>query len=340
MKATAIAPANIALIKYWGKKDEKLRLPLNSSISMNLSECLTTTTVEFSEKFKADEVFLSGESQSLDKKSHVRQFVKEEGKDIARVIKHLERIRKIAGLNLKAKVVSYNNFPTKAGVASSASGFAALTLASSKAAGLNLSEKKLSIMARIGSGSACRSIPDGFVEWKEGDSNESSFAHSLYPADWWDIRDLLLIVSVGEKKVGSTAGMEKAWTSPFLKARLANIKNKIAKIKKALKEKDFTLLGETVEEEAINFHAVMMTQKPALFYWQAETIKIIRAVADFRSQGLMVYLTIDAGPNVHLFCQAKDLEKVKDKTKDISGISKIIVNKPAEGARLVKEHLF
>src|SRR3989339_299984 len=157
MKATAVAPTNIAFIKYWGKKDEELRLPANGSISMNLSDLTTTTTVEFSQQYVEDSVIINDgidESQST------------------RVIKHLDLIRKKADLKLKAKVVSVNNFPDGTGLSSSASGFAALTLAATKATGLNLDEKELSILARQGSGSACRSISDGFVEWNKGTSSQ------------------------------------------------------------------------------------------------------------------------------------------------------------------------
>jgi len=160
MKATAKAPANIASIKYWGRKDEKLRLPANDSISMNLSEVFTITTVEFSESYKKDEVKLVG--KKLDRKEEKR------------IIDHLDRVRNLAKIKTFAKVVTKNNFPTGTGIASSASGFAALTVAAVKASGLEFSERQLSILARQGSGSACRSIPDGFVELKSGSSSDSS----------------------------------------------------------------------------------------------------------------------------------------------------------------------
>src|SRR3989344_2439626 len=175
MKSTAIAPSNIAFTKYWGRKDEKLRLPMNGSISMCLSNLLTTTTVEFSEKLKADDIIINGERRE---------------KEALKVSKHLDRIRKLAGISTYAKVVSQNSFPTATGLSSSASGFAALTVAGAKAAGLNLSEKELSILARQGSGSACRSIPDGFVEWIDGDTSETSYAISLYPPEHWHIVDV------------------------------------------------------------------------------------------------------------------------------------------------------
>jgi len=251
MKATAVAPTNIAFIKYWGKKDEELRLPANGSISMNLSDLTTTTTVEFSQQYVEDSVIINDgidESQST------------------RVIKHLDLIRKKADLKLKAKVVSVNNFPDGTGLSSSASGFAALTLAAAKAAGLNLDEKELSILARQGSGSACRSISDGFVEWVgEG-------ARSIYQKDYWDIVDVVAIISQEKKDVSSTEGQKTVRSSPFFQTRLNKIDEKIKRFKKTLETKNFTEFGKIIEEEALELHAIMLTSTPSLIYWQSETL--------------------------------------------------------------------
>jgi diphosphomevalonate decarboxylase len=322
MKATAKAPANIAFIKYWGKRNAKLRLPMNSSISMNLSEIFTITSVEFNQKLKEDLVKIDGKVVS--------------DKEKERVVKHIERIRRLAKVKLKAKVESRNNFPKGTGLASSASGFAALTLAASKAAGLNLTEEQLSILARIGSGSACRSVPSGFVEWKAGNTNESSYARSLYSPDYWSICDVIAIVGRKSKKVGSTEGHALVESSPFLKTRLSGMKKKVDEIKMAMKEKDFSKFGEILEEEAINMHLVMMTSKPALYYWTPETLKIMLKVIEWRNQGLESYFTIDAGPNVHIICREQNVNKVKAKLVRLAGVKQIIINHPAEGARIVK----
>src|SRR3989339_1401000 len=206
MKATAIAPSNIAFTKYWGRKDETLRLPENGSICMCLSNLLTTTTVEFSQGYQQDEVTINGGGL--------------EAGEAKRIIKHLDRIRKPAGIDRKAKVVSNNNFPTGTGLSSSASGFAALTLAASKAAGLDLSEKDLSILARQGSGSACRSIPGGFVEWLDGDTSETSYAVQIFPPNHWDIIDIVAVVSENKKEVSTSVGQQSAQSSPFMEVRL------------------------------------------------------------------------------------------------------------------------
>ncbi|PIQ70071.1 diphosphomevalonate decarboxylase [Candidatus Shapirobacteria bacterium CG11_big_fil_rev_8_21_14_0_20_40_12] len=326
MKATAKAPANIASIKYWGRKDEKLRLPANDSISMNLSEVFTITTVEFSESYKKDEVKLVG--KKLDRKEEKR------------IIDHLDRVRNLAKIKTFAKVVTKNNFPTGTGIASSASGFAALTVAAVKASGLEFSERQLSILARQGSGSACRSIPDGFVEWKSGSSSDSSYAHTLFPPDWLNIVDILAVVEKKTKKISSSEGHALTESSPFYGVRISGMKDKLKKIKQALTNKDFKTFGEISEAEAVNMHAVMMTSCPPLYYWTPETLKIILSVIEWREEGLPVYFTIDAGPNVHLLALPEEIDKIVQRLKRIEGIKGIIINKPTEGAKTISTHLF
>lgn len=325
MKATAKAPANIAFIKYWGKADEKLRLPLNDSISMNMSGAYTITTVEFSQQFRKDSVTLLG-----------GEFSEAE---IARVIKGLDLIRKRAGSSQKATVVTKNTFPKGAGSAASASGFAALTLAGFAALGVTMSEKELTIFARMGSGSACRSIPDGFVIWEKGDSNQTSFAWSFYPPTHWDIRDILVIVDSRMKKVSTTEGMETITTSPRLAVRLRAIPRRMKEIQQAIAGRNFSRFGEICEEDCLGMHMVMQTQTPPLFYWNATTKIIMEAVKGWRKHGLPVYFTIDAGPNVHLLCEANDEARLLAAIKTIDGIEDTIVNKPAIGARIISEHL-
>ncbi|MDO8621463.1 MAG: diphosphomevalonate decarboxylase [Candidatus Levybacteria bacterium] len=325
MKATAVAPSNIAFVKYWGKKDEKLRLPENGSISMNLNNLQTTTTVEFNKDFREDLIIINDQ--------------KEENEG-SRAIKHLDRIRILAKINYKAKVVTKNNFPTGTGLSSSASGFAALTLAGAKAAGLNLSEKELSILARQGSGSACRSIPGGFVEWLDGDTSDTSYGVSLYPKNYWDIVDVVAVVSKNKKEVSTTEGQKLAKSSPFFPIRLARIKEKIRLIKQYLKEKDFKNFGELLEAEALELHAIMLTSTPSLIYWLPGTLKVMHAVKRWRAEGLQVYFTVNTGQDIHLICQKKDVEKVVKKAEEILDVQKTIVNYPSKGAHLISAHLF
>ncbi|OGK23663.1 diphosphomevalonate decarboxylase [Candidatus Roizmanbacteria bacterium RIFCSPHIGHO2_12_FULL_37_9b] len=325
MKATAIGPSNIAFIKYWGKKDENLRLPENGSISMNLSDLTTTTTVEFLQNLREDSVIIDG---------------KAEKKKIERVSKQLDRVRKIAKFPYKAKVVSQNNFPSGTGLSSSASGLAALTLAASKSAGLNLSEKELSILARQGSGSACRSVPDGFVEWLEGNTSETSYAYSLYPENYWDILDIVVVVSHDKKDISSTGGQKIVATSSFYKVRLSNINKKIELCKKLLSEKNFPEFGKLIEAEALELHAIMLTSSPSLIYWLPGTIKIMKLVKKWRSEGLAVYFTVNTGQDVHLIIEGKNKEILLEKLQKVKEIKKVIVNTPALGARLINKHLF
>lgn len=324
MKATAIAPSNLAFIKYWGKKDEKLRIPLNSSISMNLSGLTTTTTVEFSEKPKADEFILDGKKEA----------------DIKRVSQHLDRVRKLAKINLKAKVVSQNNFPSGTGLSSSASGFAALTLAASTALGLSLSGKELSTFARLGSGSAARSIPAGFVIWEKGDSHQSSYSYSLYPPQWWEIADVVVVISRQKKEISTSEGQEVALSSPFLATRLLNIDKKIEMCKTFIKTKDFTHLGQLVENEALELHAVMLTCTPALIYLSPQTLQMIQWVKIARKEGLEIYFSLNTGQDVHLLVEGKNVVTLQEKLKDLDIVQKSIVNFPSTGARIINKHLF
>jgi diphosphomevalonate decarboxylase len=325
MKATAITPSNIAFIKYWGKKDEELKIPENGSISMNLSNLMTTTTVEFSPEFKEDLVIINDKNNS---------------KQSSRVIQQLNLIRKKANLFQKAKVVSINNFPDGTGLSSSASGFAALTFAATKAVGLNLNEKELSILSRQGSGSACRSIPDGFVEWIGGDRTETSYAKSLYSSEYWAIVDVVAIISKEKKDIPSTNGQKLARTSPFFITRLNNINRKINQFKKSLETKNFTEFGRIIENEALELHAIMLTSTPSLIYWQPETVMLMKLVKKWRDEGLEVYFTVNTGQDVHLIIEEKNTEKLVKKLKEIKKVKDIITNQPSVGARLTDKHLF
>lgn len=326
MKATAVAPSNIAFTKYWGRKDEILRLPIHGSISMTLSNLLTTTTVEFSEKYKTDQIIINKGIQEVD--------------ETKRVVKHLDRIRNIAKISLKAKMVSDNNFPSGTGLASSASGFAALTVAGTKAAGLNLSEIELSILARQGSGSACRSIPSGFVEWLDGNTSKSSYAIQIFPPDYWGIVDVVAIISKEKKEVSSSTGHQSANTSPFFQIRVSKMTKKNKLIKKIIKERNFKKFGELIEQEALEFHAITLTQNPPLIYWTPNTVLLMKAVRKWRKQGLSVYFTLDTGQDIHLICQKKDAKEVSRKALSVSEVQKTIINYPSRGAHLINKNLF
>ncbi|OQX21034.1 MAG: diphosphomevalonate decarboxylase [Candidatus Altiarchaeales archaeon A3] len=318
-KSTAIAHPNIAFVKYWGKKDENLRIPLNNSISMNLGNLWTKTTVEFND-FDEDVVTIN--------KNVAEGTAKE------RVIKHLDRFRNLSGIELKAKVVSENNFPMSSGIASSASGFAALTMSCANALKLNLSEKELSILARLGSGSACRSIPNGFTEWLTGTCNDDSYAVSLAPAEHFEIYDLIIIVKKEKKEISSTTGMQKF--NPYFYARLAEVNENLNFVRKGIIERNLKTLGTYAEKDCISMHTTMMNS--GLFYWEPETLKIMKEVWNLRKNGIECYFTIDAGPNVHILCLKDNKAEIREKIGELN--FEILESKPGGKTMVIEESLF
>ncbi len=329
MKATATTNANIALVKYWGKRDKKLILPYNSSISMTCDGLRTTTTVEFSDKYGKDEIIINDE-----------ELVKDE-KDI---LGHIERIRRSAGIEEKAKVVSESNFPVAAGLASSASGFAALTLAAVTAAGLKLNEKELTILTRMGSGSACRSICEGFAEWHKGSKEDGSdsYAETIAGKNHWkEFRMITTIVTEAKKKVSSRAGMaQTVETCPYYDGWLKSVDDDLKKIREGIKKRDFSLVGLTAEENCLKMHALMMTTRPAIIYWIPATLEIIHHIIAWREEGLECYFTIDGGPQVKVMCMEKDEKEINERLLELNGVIKTIICKPGDGVTLSDEHLF
>jgi diphosphomevalonate decarboxylase len=325
-KSTALAPSNIAFIKYWGKKDAKLKLPENGSISMTLDENIsTTTTVEFDSNLGEDVITINGK---VDQKKN------------AKVSKFLDLIRKESQINQKARVVSTNTFPSGTGISSSASGFAALALAGSTAAGLDLNPKNLSILARQGSGSACRSIASGFVEWLDGDTSETSFAKTIFESNYWDLADIVAVVSNGIKDISSTEGQISATTSPFYEVRLQKIAQKITKIKELITQKNFSEFGKLIEAEALELHSIMLTSQPALIYLSPESLKLMKIVRKCRQEGLEVYFTLNTGENIHLICEQKNMQEVQQKLQELDFVKNILAAKIGKGAKLIEDHLF
>lgn len=329
MKATAVAPSNIAFVKYWGKSNDALTLPNNGSISMNLAKLWTKTRVEFFPSFKKDEVWIA----FFGEKSQLMQGTKAD-----RVIAQVERLRKLAGVTFKAKIVSENNFPAGVGIASSASAFAALTLACVKALGISVTQKKLSILTRLGgSGSAIRSIPDGIVEWIQGSSSDTSYAKTLADETYWDLADVVLVVSTEEKKASSLEGHEAVNTSPFYKARLQTLPQRLKIVRSAIRQKNLQLLGEELEKEALSLHSVAMSCDPPIFYLNGGTFFAIQDIYELRSKNIPVYFTMDAGPNVHAICLQKDMQKIRAYFEKKPYIQHIFTSEIGKGARVIEE---
>ena len=234
-------------------------------------------------------------------------------------------------------VESENNFPTGAGIASSASAFSALTLAVSHVAGVELTEAELSSLARIGSGSASRSIPSGFVEWHEGEDHESSYAETFVPIDHWDVVDVIAVISSHHKAVGSKRGHETANTSDLQDARVRGANKRLHQCKQAIKKRDFTTFAEVVELDSNLMHAVMMTSNPPLFYWNPPSLEIMQKVREWRSAGINVCYTLDAGPNVHCICERQYVDAVVNNLNQIEGIQELRVAGAGDGARIIQE---
>lgn len=323
LSAKAVSHPNIAFIKYWGNRDSSLRIPVNGSISMNMAELETVTSVTFDISLTADQLTLNGKPA--------------EPGQVKRVADFLDIIRKMADISLFADVVSSNNFPTGAGIASSAAAFSALALAGSKAAGLELDEKALTRLARRGSGSASRSIPDGFVEWLPGTTDEDSYSVSLASASSWDLRDVIAVVATGEKKTGSSEGHGLAGTSPFQSTRVADAPRRLAICREAVLSHDFDKLAAVMELDSDMMHAVMMTSTPPLFYWEPASLRIIKSVPSWRNQGIPCAYTLDAGPNVHILCPASAMKDVAARLSTMEGVVSVLETSVGGPARLLEK---
>jgi diphosphomevalonate decarboxylase len=320
--ATAVSCPNIAFIKYWGNRDDGLRLPANGSISMNLAGLETVTSVTFDPQRREDEFIFDGVPQA--------------GPALARVTAQLDRLRGRAGSSVKARIESRNNFPLGAGIASSASGFAALTAAGAAALGLNLSERELTILARRESGSASRSIPAGFVEWYAANADEDSYAETFAPPNHWALADVIAILDSRPKKTGSAEGNRLARTSPLQAARVADAPRRLEICRRAVRERDFPALAEIVEEDTRRMHAVMRTSTPALNYLAPATEELMRAIPAWRMEGLPVAYTIDAGPNVHCLCPEDSAAEVERRLREIPAVERVLTARPGGGARVIE----
>ncbi|HVR63201.1 MAG TPA: diphosphomevalonate decarboxylase [Polyangia bacterium] len=324
---TAVAGTNIALVKYWGKRDAALNLPATGSLSLTLAELGTRTTVRFGGRGPGgDRVRLGGAEADQRFAFRVSQF--------------LDLVRREAGIADAAEVVTENSVPTAAGLASSASGFAALALAASRAAGLALAPAALSGLARRGSGSAARSIFGGFVEMARGaqDDGSDSVARAIAEPGAWELRLVVAMTAATEKALGSTAAMERtARTSPFYPAWVAGSDGDLAEARAAIAARDLEALGRVAERSALRMHATAMAADPAIVYWNAATLAAMHTVFDLRAGGVAAYVTIDAGPHVKALCAAADAERVAAALGATPGVLRTLVASPGAGARVIEE---
>ncbi|MBO1927174.1 diphosphomevalonate decarboxylase [Thiomicrorhabdus sp. 6S2-11] len=293
------APVNIALSKYWGKRDKVLNLPINGSVSISLPG-LGTETVLKPLQTGQDKIVLNGEQLGADV-----TFAK-------RLSLFLDYFRSDACPAFTVETV--NSVPTAAGLASSASGYAALVLALDDLFGWQLPKTDLSLLARFGSGSASRSLFDGFALWHRGEQEDGmdSFAEAL-DSHWPEFCIGLVKVDTKEKAVGSTVGMQQTVeTCDLYKSWPEQAERNLQTISQAIIEQNFGTLGKTAEHNALSMHATMIATWPPIVYWQPESVAAMQIVWQLREQGTEVYFTMDAGPNLKLIMQAKDQDKVRN----------------------------
>lgn len=298
-KGIAYAPSNIALAKYWGKRNTVLNLPVTSSMSISLGNKGTSTTVSIS-PLERDMFFLN--TKEIIEQNNFSQ----------RLSHYLDIFRPHPHFYFKIETI--NTIPIAAGLASSASGFAALILALNDFFEWELDNKALSILARLGSGSAARSLWNGFVLWNAGTSEEGmdSFAEPL-PYTWPKLRVGLLIVSSVEKPLSSREAMQRCQeTSPFYKMWPTHVAHTIDSLKQALTQKDIHLLGLSAEQNALAMHSTMFTSHPAFSYWQTDTLTAMQKVWSLRQQKAPLYFTEDAGPNLKLLFTEEITSQVRD----------------------------
>ncbi|WP_280275254.1 diphosphomevalonate decarboxylase [Nocardia wallacei] len=318
----AVANPNIALIKYWGKRDAALHLPTTTSLSLTLREFPTTTTVTVTSGLETDRVSLAGQTASDAFAGRVSRF--------------LDIVRELSGDRRNAVVDTVNTVPTGAGLASSAAGFAALATAASAAYGLGLDRAALSRLARRGSGSAARSVIGGFAVWWRGEGlgaegDLSSFAE---PIDAQRVTPALVVALVdeGEKPVSSREAMRRTVaTSPFYRPWVETSAHDLSRMMCALRAGDLPTVGEIAEANALGMHATMLGARPAIRYLAPASLRVLDRVLALRSAGIGAWATMDAGPNVKVLCDRRDSAAVADAVADSA---RVVVATPGGGAEL------
>jgi diphosphomevalonate decarboxylase len=313
----AVAHVNIALVKYWGKAPATLareaNLPAVPSLSLTLDGLWTDTRVRFAPEAADDRFVLDG--------------VPQDDKPLERVRGFLDRVREAAGVAARFEVTSRNQVPTAAGLASSASGFAALAAAAGRAAGLP--PDTWSRLARLGSGSASRSIFGGWVAW------DGPEAWQVAPETHWEVALVIAVIDAGPKAVGSREAMNRTReTSPYYAGWVAQAAGTFREAVAAVQAKDLGGLAEVMEVSALRMHASAMAARPPVLYWQPASLGVIRAVERARAEGIQAGWTMDAGPNVKVLCQASDAAELQDRLARVAGVAEVMVCGPGPGVRV------
>jgi diphosphomevalonate decarboxylase len=325
MKATAIAHPNIALVKYWGKRDSNLNIPAVGSISITLDTLSTTTTVVFDDRLDADRFSLDGRSDP---------------NRVTRVEHCLGLFRDRLGVTTFADVRSDNNFPTAAGLASSASGFAALVTAADSALDAGLDRAALADLARRCSGSAARSVYGGFAEINvdERDGRPAASTRQLLEPGEWPLKVVIAITQTGDKDVGSTRGMDlTARTSPYYSGWVESSESDLDEARNAIRARNFDALADVSEHSCLKMHGVMMASRPGLLYWNAATIECLHRIRTLRARGTAVFFTVDAGPQVKAVCLPDDCDRVAAELRRVEGVESVLVAGLGHGAQVIED---
>lgn len=326
-RGVAQAHINIALVKYWGKRDARLNLPLNGSISVTLDHYFVTASVVLLPDRPNNTVLVNG--------------VQASGIEYGRVSDFLDRLKQFAGVSGGAQAETTANVPIASGLASSSAVFAALTKAFAVSLKLSWSDSDLSRLARLGSGSACRSVHGGFVEWTKGirPDGQDSFAVPLAPLNSWPSLTVLVVkVKAGSKAVSSREGMQRVVdTSPLYPGWLASVDDDLRKARDAIAQKDLTRLGLVAESNALKMHATALSARPPLIYWTGATVSVIRRVQEMRIAGLEAYVTVDAGPHPIILADRRQAPDIADRLSEIPGVAEVVATRPGPGVKAVAQ---
>ncbi len=324
-QSTYRAHTNIALIKYWGKRNQKLYLPMTSSLSLTLESLYTDTKVHFSPDFKNDTFILNHQEQSQEETDKISRFV--------------DLFRQESGIHLPISIESVNHVPTAAGLASSASAFAALAAAINDALQMNLPAEKLSTFSRQGSGSSTRSLFGGLAMWHRGHGNDSdsSYAESIDAADW-DIGMLIIVINSQQKKISSRSGMQHTVeSSPFYELWPREVERDLDEMLEAIQQRDIDKMGRIAEHNAMKMHATMLSANPSFNYFEPKTLTAIQKIQEMREQGLSCYYTMDAGPNVKILCPFSQIEQIKKILMEDFDEEQLIVSRPGPAPYPIKK---
>ncbi len=314
----AVANSNLALVKYWGKADEGAMHPAAPSLSVTLDSLSTAASIELCEDATEDRV----EGLPPPAAAMVRGF--------------LAAFRARFGVRARARVQVASNFPVAAGLASSASTFAALAKGLSAAAGLGLEDGALAELARIGSGSACRSVYGGFVEWRP--EGGRSVVEPVAPKEHWRLRIFVAVTSERPKAIGSSAGMHQtAATSPYYGSWIESGTADFPEVRTGILERSLSRVGPVAERNCLRMHAAAMAAVPPLVYWEPATLAVMRRVWELRERGIEAYFSIDAGPQVKVLCEDSSAGAVESAIAAVSGVLRVLAAEPGDGPRIVRE---